>query len=318
MRMLKNLDQDRGGLEGRLTPASENEPVTELETWGFEGGDQIAAGLTTLRLLGGGTRYEAYLAVDESRLSTVVVKILRPDHVENSRALRGLGSERDTLQLLAHPSIPRCYSGELTGPRPHVVLEFIEGPRLSTLIRRYKALPLEQLIPLGVELAAALHYLHGLRIVHLDVKPQNIIMSGPPKLIDLSIARSFEDALLLDEPIGTDAYMAPEQCFASHGRVGPAADIWGLGATLFHAATGSRPFPKSDIRFPQIASEVPPFPASVPIGIGDLIRACMDADPSARPSARELSDGLEPFLAALPRKPVIGMLKPRIGRAPRR
>lgn len=291
---------------------------TELKSWGFGPGEEISEGLTTLKLLGGGTRYEAYLAVDDTLLSTVVVKILRPDCVDDRSALRGMSSEASALRTLGHPSLPRCFGSVLEGDRPLLVLEFIEGPRLSTLLRKYKALPLEQLIPLGVELAAALHYLHGREMVHLDVKPQNIIMSAPPKLIDMSVARSIESAGSIDVPVGTDAYMAPEQCRALPDTIGTPADVWGLGATLWHAASGERPFPKGEERFPQLSDPVPALALELPSQIADLISRCMAIDPGARPSAREVADGLEPFLAALPRKPVIGMFRPKLGRSTRK
>ena len=309
---------ERGGPSDRPSTSPLEKGEHELSGWDFAAGDEISDGLSAIKLLGGGTRYEAYLAVSDVLLSTVVVKILRPDCVASSSALRGLAAEQGALRSLEHPSVPRCFGGVLDGERPHLVLEFIEGPRLSTLIRKYKALPLEQLIPLGVELAAALHYLHGRDMVHLDVKPQNIIMSAPPKLIDMSVARSTSDALSLDVPVGTDAYMAPEQCRAVPGTVGTPADIWGLGATLWHAATGERPFPKSEERFPQLNSPAPNGHGRLPQPIAEWIGRCMSSELSQRPSAREVADELEPFLAALPRKPVIGMFRPKSGRNVRR
>ena len=78
--------------------------------------------------------------------------------------------------------------------------------------------------------------------MHLDVKPSNIVMGGPPRLIDLSVARTLAEAAALRAPIGTDAYMAPEQC-EPDGRLGPPADVFGLAATLYTGLTGTRPFP---------------------------------------------------------------------------
>src|ERR671918_3025465 len=164
------------------------------------------------------------------------------------------------LRKLNHPVIARGFGGVLKGERPHICVEFLEGPRLSTLIRKFGPLPLEQLIPLAVELCSALHYMHARRMVHLDVKPKNIIMGAPPRLIDLSIARSFRDAAALDVAVGTDAYMAPEQCVPTPGHVGAPADIWGLGVTLHEAVTGEIPFPRgSDDRHPQIKLAPPPL-----------------------------------------------------------
>jgi serine/threonine protein kinase len=123
------------------------------------------------------------------------------------------------------------------------VLEHLEGPRLSTLIRKYGPLEPEQLFPLGLQLCSALHFIEAEGVVHLDVKPSNIIMGAPARLIDLSIARTFDELARMTYPIGTDAYMPPEQCDPlGRGPITSAADIWGMGATLYHAAAGRRPF----------------------------------------------------------------------------
>ncbi len=157
-------------------------------SWAFEEGDEIVPGRQALRRLGGGERYEAYLAFDERLHAIVVVKVVRPHLVDDEHTLSGLRAEIAMLERLDHPSIVRSFDAVPDGERPHLVLEHLEGPRLSTLIRRHGPLPPEQLVPLGVQVCSALHYLAAEGVVHLDVKPANIIMSGPPRLIDLSVA----------------------------------------------------------------------------------------------------------------------------------
>ena len=149
------------------------------------------------------------------------------------------------LERLAHPVLIRSFDASLDGPRPQVLIEHLEGPSLRRLLKRGGALELDQLLPLALHVAGALAYMHGQGFVHLDVKPDNIVMGVPPRLIDLSIARDFERAARSRGPIGTDAYMAPEQCGAEGTEpIGPPADVWGLGATLHHCITGERPFPR--------------------------------------------------------------------------
>lgn len=281
--------------------------------WGFEEGAEIQPGRHALKLLGGGRRYEAYLAFDESLLTTVVVKILRPSRARDRRSLDGLAGEMNALRALNHPVIARAFGGALEGERPHICLEFLEGPRLSTLVRKFGSLPLEQLIPLGLQLSSALHYMHGSGMVHLDVKPKNIIMGAPPRLIDLSIARSFDEARALDVQVGTDAYMAPEQCTPLPGRVGSAADIWALGATLQEAVSGRQPFlTDPHDRHPQLHRSPRPLAPDVPKELAELIGSCLRPDPSERPTAREITDRLEPLAAALPRRIVLSRLKPKM------
>jgi serine/threonine protein kinase len=156
-----------------------------------------------------------------------------------------LRGEAEALSQLAHPSLVRCFDAVLDGERPHLVLELLDGPRLSTLERRY-GIVVEQLLPLALQLCSALHYMHGRGWAHLDVKPRNIIMSSTPKLIDLSVALRFEDARRAASQIGTDAYMAPEQCDPDRfGQIGPTSDSWGLGVTLYEALAAEYPFPEA-------------------------------------------------------------------------
>jgi serine/threonine protein kinase len=286
--------------------------------WAFASGEEIAPGLVALELLGGGSRYEAYLAFDERLLHTAVVKVLRPDRVADGGALRGLRSEAEVLGSLNHPAIAKLLRSGIDEERPHIVLEHVEGPRLSTLIRRFGALETEQAAPLAVEVASALHYLHGLEIVHLDVKPKNLIMGAPPRLIDLSIARSFGAAADLDVAVGTDAYMAPEQVDAGPGRVGPAADVWGLGVTLYEALAGAPAFAAGtrdegaslEDRYPQLTAEVRPLPIHVATELRDVVGAAMALEPSDRPSPAEVADAVQPLLRR-PRRLVLNRLKPR-------
>jgi serine/threonine protein kinase len=140
-------------------------------------GEEIVAGRVALELLGGGRRYEAYLAWDEHLHALVVAKLLRPGLVSDDRALEALAAEARLLGALAHPLLLRSFGAVLDGPRPHVVLEHIEGPRLSTLIRR-SGLALEQLLPLGLDLVRLLRYLAAEQVLRLDVKPRTSSWPG--------------------------------------------------------------------------------------------------------------------------------------------
>jgi serine/threonine protein kinase len=290
----------------------------EESSWGFVEGDEVAAELSAIKRLGGGFRYEAYLAWDERLRSLVVVKVVRPGLVEDRSTLEGLAAEVELLARLSHPVLVRSFGADLEVPRPHVVLEHLEGPRLSTLLRKYGPLPPEQLVPLALQLCAAVHYLGREGIVHLDVKPSNIIMGGPPRLIDLSVACTREQCERLRSPVGTDAWMAPEQCRPGEGiPVGPPADVWGIGTTLFRAATGERPFrkgdPESDVpeeRWPQLVEPPAPLQGRLSAAIAGPIAACLACDPAERPSPAEVAAQLELVLARLP-KPKISKLKPR-------
>lgn len=282
---------------------------SEPEAWGLHQGDPITPELTVVRLLGGGSSYEAYLAFDEVTYLPVVVKVVRPDQVEDRDTLRGLRREVEALATVNHPVVVRSLRAEVDGPRPHLVLEQIDGPRLSTLLRRYGPLQEQQYLPLGIEVASALHYLRGLGWTHLDIKPSNVIMGAPARLIDLSVARTHEAAAALTSPIGTDAYMAPEQCGPpATGVPGAASDVWGLSATLFEAVAGYRPFDDGDdehpdlaVRFPQLVEPPHPLPDRVPSEVVKVLAAGLDKDPGRRPAPAEVAEALEPVLDRQPR-----------------
>jgi len=261
-------------------------------TWGLEEGDAIAPGRSVLRPLGGGRRYEVFLVWDDHRLAVMVAKVLRPDQAAEPAAVRELAREAELLARLAHPVIVRGYDAVVDGPFPHLLTEHLEGPTLQSLLERHGPLALEQLLPLGMHVAAALHYLAAEGLVHLDVKPDNVVMGAPPRLIDLSVARGVEEAARITRPTGTDGYMAPEQCDpAAHGPIGAPADVFGLGATLQRALTGERPFPREPgadaaARFPQLARDPAPLPRRTPARVAALRARCSRATPHSGPPRR--------------------------------
>ena len=287
------------------------------DQWALREGDPITAELTAMRLLGGGSAYEAYLAFDEVTYAPVVVKMIRPDQVDDSSSLRGLRREVQALADVNHPVVVRGLRHVADGERPHVVLEHIDGPRLSSLIRRYGPLQEQQYLPLAIDIASALHYFRHTGHVHLDIKPSNIIMGAPARLIDLSVMRSVEAAAALTYPIGTDAYLSPEQADPPHAGVpGPASDVWGLGATLFHAVAGERAYAAGDpdadaltSRYPQVGQSLGVLPDRTPAPVAKLIHACLEQLPENRPAPHEIADALQPVLEQQPRSRLAGAFK---------
>jgi serine/threonine protein kinase len=289
--------------------------TTDATRWGLAEGEQIVPGLDAVKLLGGGKVFEAYLAWDVRRRALVVAKLVRPHVVADDDVLAALRREAAALDRLSHPVLPRRFDAHLEGERPLLVLELLDGPRLSTVIRRY-GLAVEQVLPLALQLSSALHCLSEEGWVHLDVKPSNVILSGPPRLIDLSIARPIEAARRLTSPAGTDRYMAPEQIDrAGFGHIGHRTDIWGLGVTLYEALARRRPFPdvargaSGAARYPQLSLEPAPLPRDVPPVLAEIVLRSLSRDPDERPTAAELADVLEPIDAALPR-PRLGRMRP--------
>src|SRR4051812_4346470 len=116
--------------------SSRTRPPGDGASWAFAEGDPIAPGRTVLRHLGGGNRYEVWLVWDDKLFAVTVAKVLRPDQVEDPVALRDLRKEAEALERLAHPVIVRGFDAVLDGPRPHVLIEHLEGPTLRSLLRR--------------------------------------------------------------------------------------------------------------------------------------------------------------------------------------
>jgi eukaryotic-like serine/threonine-protein kinase len=295
--------------ENRDAPGTARPPK---ESWGFVEGDQIADGRTIMKLLGGGSAYEVFLVWDEHRFSLMVAKVLRPDRAEDPDEIRSLRKEAEALEALAHPVLVRGFDAVLDGPHPHVLIEHLEGPTLRSLIRRTGPLPLEQLVPLALHVGAAVQYMANEGWVHLDVKPDNIVMGVPPRLIDLSVARTVSRAERISGAIGTDAYMAPEQCDPSiPGAIGPPADVFGLAATVFHAIAGEVPFPRPkgaresedpSVRFPQLHTDPGSLPGKTPEPLVEAVYRGLIKEPEARPTAAEFCGALEPILATMPSK----------------
>lgn len=265
--------------------------------WALRARDEIAPGRRVLVLLGGGVRYEAYLCWDERLFAPIVAKLIRPHLVDEPRARQAAAREARALTELQHPAIVRSFGIALDADRPHIVLEFLDGPRLSTLLRKYGPLSAEQAVSLGRELCSALQYMAGQGWVHLDVKPRNVIVTASPRLIDLSVARTFGELRRIASPVGTDAYMAPEQCDRDRfGELGPRADVWGVAATLYEALTGRQAFPaEGSDRFPQLHAEPPVLPDKAPPLLAEAIRAGLRPSPAERPTAAELYELLEPL-----------------------
>ena len=290
--------------------------MRHYSSWAFVEGDEIVPGRHAVQLLGGGRRYEAYLTWDDALHTLVVAKIVRPALVESAHVRRALRGEAYALRSLSHPTIVRMFDAVVEGDRPHLLLEHLDGPRLSTLLRRYRVI-VEQLLPLALELCAALHYMHGRGFLHLDVKPRNVVMSGRPRLIDLSVAATTDAVSSFTRPVGTDAYMAPEQCDPERfSEIGPASDIWGLGVTLYEAVSRSLPFPPAasgagagPTRYPQLVATPVPLGKETPHELGEAILACLEPRPEDRPSAFDLARTIEPWVASLP-APRLGLFRP--------
>ncbi|MGW4666912.1 serine/threonine-protein kinase [Streptosporangium sandarakinum] len=254
-----------------------------------------------LSTLGAGGFGEVHLALDpEGR--TVAVKILHPHVAADTTALARLAREVETMRRVQGPHIAEVLDASMTGPRPYLVTRYVQGRPLSAVIAA-GAVEGDGLARLAYGLAEALVAIHAADVVHRDLKPANVILTdGEPVVIDFGIACALDSVSVTASGavLGTPGYLAPEVLEGTDA--GPAADLFSLGATLAHAATGRPPYgvgPPSAVGYRVVHHD--PDLEGVPGWLAPLLAGCLRRDPSARPSAPELLAALEaePRVAAL-------------------
>jgi serine/threonine protein kinase len=175
----------------------------------------------------------------------VALKLLMPDR-DNAVRLRRFEQEYRAALRLDHPNIVKVL--EFGSDRDHhfLVMELVQGKSLGAILAKLGRLEEDLIIDLIVQVANALHQVHALKLVHRDVKPDNILVTSGrvAKLTDLGVVKVLDDDIDLTRPntgLGTPNFMAPEQ-FTNAKRADPRCDIYSLGATLYMAVTGQIPF----------------------------------------------------------------------------
>jgi serine/threonine-protein kinase len=256
---------------------------------------------------------ELYQVWSASYMCALTCKILLPTFAPGSKEVRGLKREASLLRRLAHPNIVHIFGQGTHEGRDFLVQEYLHGPSLFELIDAapQRQLPIPDAIKAIMHVCAALVHLHERGYVHRDMKPANVILRGGiPVLVDFDVAYRLRPGYKPQECIGTDPYMAPEQCVRE--ELSPATDIYGVGAVLYEMLTGRWPFEAElmanpehrtlEDRYPQIRGSHPPLPsqfnAQIPPGLEALVMKCVAPLPKRRfQSARDLAAELAHFLA---------------------
>jgi serine/threonine-protein kinase len=236
---------------------------------------------------------------------TVALKMLLAGaHAELSGRER-FQREAEAVAALRHPNIVQVFDVGEVDNRPYFTMEFVEGGSLAERIRGVPQ-PARQAAELVATLADAVHAAHQGGIVHRDLKPANVLLTsdGTPKVTDFGLARRLEgnEGLTISgTPVGTPSYMSP--CQARGDRdVGPATDVWALGAILYELLTGRPPFhaESATATLQQVVSDDPVPPARlnarVPRDLETICLKCLEKEPAARyASAQALADDLRRF-----------------------
>lgn len=256
-----------------------------------------------LRLLGRGASGSVYRCRDVTLDRLVAVKILNEDLISSDAERKEFLEEGRNLARIEHPNLIQIYDLGFHQGRAFMVVQYVDGPNLESLIATEERLSLGSVAAAGVQLMRGLDALHSHGLIHRDVKPSNglVARGGRVWLADFGLVRPLVD---FTDPrsriFGTPAYMSPEQLQAQ--ALGPATDTYAMGASLFHMATGRLPFEGGN---PILAHLVEPPPnlaehlPDAPDDLVDLIRAMMAKDPGMRPDAQDVIDVLLPFATSL-------------------
>lgn len=195
-----------------------------------------------------GAMAQIYRAFDKIAGEDVALKVPFGDILNNRVLYYHFQNETRITRHLDHPNIVRFVDGDLS--RQYSVMEYIPGRDLRTLFSREKKYPFEKVRPLIVQIARGLAYLHDMDVIHLDIKPENIMVTGDDavKIIDFGLARKkgVKDLLAEDflTPQGTPYYIAPEQI--GRNRNEKRSDLYSMGMILYEALTGKLPFTRSN------------------------------------------------------------------------
>ncbi|QGV82635.1 serine/threonine-protein kinase [Streptomyces ficellus] len=251
--------------------------------------------------LGAGGMGRVYLARSGGG-RTVAVKVVHPHFALDEQFRARFRREVESARRVGGRWTAPVLDADPEAPVPWVATGYVPGPSLAGAVTGHGPLPEHAVRALGAGLAEALAAVHGLGLVHRDVKPSNVLLAlDGPRLIDFGIARATRDAASLTSTgvsVGSPGYMAPEQILAK-GVTG-AADVFSLGAVLAYAATGTAPFPgdSSAALLYKVVHEEPELGGALTGELRDLVAACMAKDPAARPAPGELVRRLAPDGAA--------------------
>lgn len=236
----------------------------------------------------------------------VALKLFAADPTVADALLERFQNEARHAGRLQHPNIVPVYEIGRHQNLHYFSMGLVRGPSLGRWLKQHPGAPPRQLAQWLRTIAEAVEYAHQVGILHLDLKPSNVLIDerGAPQVADFGLAHRIVDAAEGRAMVaGTPAYMAPEQAGATERRLDPRTDVWGLGAILHEMLTGSAPFPgctdEDSLRRRQAV--VLPGPRSrnpaVPADLDAICRHCLAIDPAARyASARELADDLQRFL----------------------
>jgi len=273
--------------------------------------ERVAAALSNryrlIRELGSGGMATVYLAEDTRHHRQVALKVLRPELAATLGAER-FTREIETVAQFQHPHIlPLLDSGEARGFL-YYVMPYVEGESLRDRLARHGELPIHDAVKLLVEVVDALAYAHAHGVVHRDIKPDNVLLSGRHALVmDFGVAKALSEAsggnqlTTAGVALGTPAYMAPEQA-AADPHIDHRADLYAVGVLGYELVSGGPPFvgkTAAEVLAAQVTQQPEPLAArraACPPALAQILMKCLEKRPADRwQTADELLAQLEPL-----------------------
>jgi serine/threonine-protein kinase len=214
---------------------------------------------------------QVYKAQDTLLNRIVAVKILRESFAEDPAFQRRFVREAQSAANLSHPNIVAVYDFGRDGERQYIVMEYVEGRDLKSVLRSTAPLPIPYALNIVMQICAGVGAAHRAGIVHCDVKPQNVLLTpdGQAKVTDFGIARAFMASApggYTESVWGTPHYFSPEQ--AAGDQPTPASDVYSIGVILFEMLTGRLPFEgenQQQLALAHLRETPPPISRSIPI-----------------------------------------------------
>jgi WD40 repeat protein len=264
-----------------------------------------------LEVVGEGGMGVVYRARQRNLNREVAIKLLSAGAAASDEIIDTLRSEAQNAAQLQHPNIVVVHELGEYGGLIFYAMQLVRGRSLSHVLEARHTLPPIEAAALIKRVAEGVHYAHRLGVLHLDLKPGNILVGedGEPRIADFGLARRLEQALAVanERVAGTPSYMAPEQAQVQGPALSAATDVYGLGAVLYELLTGAPPFladdPHATLRQVLDAPLVPPRQrnAAIPRDLEAIVLRCLAREPGQRyPGAGALAEDLGNFLAGRP------------------
>ena len=265
-------------------------------------GDIIANRYNVLSLLGIGGMAVVFECSDLYTNEVVAVKILKEELLDDSSSIEDFKKEIKATIQMSHQNIMKIYGEGVWKKRPYIVLEYLKGQTLLDKIEFYTKFTVKEACEIMRQLLDAISYTHEHKIIHRDIKPQNIfyLPNGLVKLGDFGIAKNEKEAENHGKILGSVHYLAPE--VLTGGPFSVYSDIYAAGITFFQLLTGVLPFDGStkDVAEAQVKREFPcpsNYVRSIPQEIDEIILKAVAKNPKNRfKSAKEFSEAINMFL----------------------